>query len=79
MMPGSAEVRAVLQGYYAVRMRWEIYEPILKDMSGKVTTGLLHAVGYLKDTRLLPKGFDKSTAEKDIAGRRSDGRSGVQR
>jgi hypothetical protein len=24
-------------------------------------------VGYLKDTRLLPKGFDKATAEKDIA------------
>jgi hypothetical protein len=45
----------------------EIYEPILKDSQGKVTTGLLHAVGYLKDTRLLPKGFDKATAEKDIA------------
>ena len=45
----------------------EIYEPILMDSSGKVTTGLLHAVGYLKDTRLLPKGFDKATAEKDIA------------
>jgi hypothetical protein len=45
----------------------EIYEPILKDSEGKVTTGLLHAVGYLKDTRLLPHGFDKATAEKDIA------------
>jgi len=45
----------------------EIYEPILKDSEGKVTTGLLHAVGYLKDTRLLPSGFDKATAEKDIA------------
>jgi hypothetical protein len=45
----------------------EIYEPILKDSDGKVTTGLLHAVGYLKDTRLLPKGFDKATAEPDIA------------
>jgi hypothetical protein len=45
----------------------EIYEPILKDSGGKVTTGLLHAVGYLKDSRLLPKGFDKATAEKDIA------------
>ncbi|HEY1580615.1 MAG TPA: hypothetical protein VGF82_26425 [Terracidiphilus sp.] len=45
----------------------EIYEPILKDSSGKVTTGLLHAVGYLKDSRLLPKGFDKGTAEKDVA------------
>jgi hypothetical protein len=45
----------------------EIYEPILKDSEGKVTTGLLHAVGYLKDNRLLPHGFDKTTAEKDIA------------
>ena len=45
----------------------EIYEPILKDSSGKVTTGLLHAVGYLKDSRLLPRGFNKATAEKDIA------------
>ena len=45
----------------------EIYEPILKDSEGKVTTGLLHAVGYLKDNRLLPHGFDKPTANKDIA------------
>ena len=45
----------------------EIYEPILKDSAGKVTTGLLHAVGYLKDSRLLPSGFDKATAEPDIA------------
>jgi hypothetical protein len=45
----------------------EIYEPILKDSEGKVTTGLLHAVGYLKDNRLLPHGFDKVTANKDIA------------
>jgi cytochrome c551/c552 len=44
----------------------EIYEPILKDSDGKVTTGLLHAVGYLKDNRLLPHGFDKATAEPDI-------------
>jgi cytochrome c551/c552 len=45
----------------------EIYEPILKDSQGKVTTGLLHAVGYLKDNRLLPHGFDKATAMKEIA------------
>src|SRR5258707_1137828 len=45
----------------------EIYEPILKDSEGRVTTGLLHAVGYLKDNRLLPTGFNKQTAEKDIA------------
>lgn len=45
----------------------EIYEPILKDSQGRVTTGLLHAVGYLKDNRPLPHGFDKVTAAKDIA------------
>jgi len=45
----------------------QIYEPILKDSSGRVTTGLLSAVGYLKDNRLLPSGFNKQNAEKDIA------------
>jgi hypothetical protein len=45
----------------------EIYEPILKNSEGKVTTGLLHAVGYLKDNRLLPHGFDKTTADGNIA------------
>ncbi len=41
----------------------QIYEPILGDSEGHVTTGLLAAVGYLKDNRLLPEGFDKSTAD----------------
>ncbi len=52
----------------------EIYEPILKDSQGRVTTGLLNAVGYLKDNRLLPRGFDKATADADIAvtGRAAD-------
>ena len=45
----------------------EIFEPILGDSSGKVTTGLLSAVRYLKDNRLLPSGFDKETAGHDIA------------
>jgi hypothetical protein len=45
----------------------EIYEPILGDSQGHVTTGLLSAVGYLKDNRLLPSGFDKTTAGHDIA------------
>ena len=45
----------------------EIYEPILKDSQGRVTTGLLNAVGYLKDNRILPTGFDKGSADKDIA------------
>jgi hypothetical protein len=45
----------------------QIYESIMKDQQGKVTTGLLAAIGYLKDNRLLPTGFDKRTADKDIA------------
>ena len=45
----------------------EIYEPILKDQNGHVTTGLAAAVGYLKDNRLLPAGFQKQSADKDIA------------
>lgn len=45
----------------------EIYEAILGDQAGHVTTGLLSAIGYLKDNRLLPSGFEKGTAEKDIA------------
>jgi len=45
----------------------EIYEPILQNQAGHVTTGLAEAVGYLKDNRLLPSGFLKQTADKDIA------------
>jgi hypothetical protein len=45
----------------------QIYESILGDANGAVTTGLLTAVRYLKDNRLLPHGFDKRTAEPRIA------------
>ncbi len=45
----------------------QIYEDILGDPKGQVTTGLLTAVGYLKDNRLLPHGFDKTTGDRDIA------------
>jgi hypothetical protein len=45
----------------------QIYESIIGDTGGAVTTGLLSASGYLKDNRLLPRGFDKRTAEPDIA------------
>jgi len=37
----------------------QIYEPIMKDVSGQVTTFQMLASGYLKDNRLLPDGFDK--------------------
>jgi hypothetical protein len=45
----------------------QIYEAILGDPTGAVTTGLLKAVRYAKDNRLLPQGFDKATAGADIA------------
>ncbi len=44
----------------------EIFEPILADAQGKVTTGILSAARYAKDNRLLPAGFDKATANGDI-------------
>ena len=45
----------------------QIYEPILGDSEGRVTTGLLTATHYLKDNRILPRGFDRETAPEDIA------------
>jgi hypothetical protein len=45
----------------------QIYEPILADPAGNVTTGLLTASQYLKDNRLLPLGFNKKDANEDIA------------
>ena len=45
----------------------QIYESIMLDGRGAVTTGLLQGVRYAKDNRLLPGGFDKSTAVPDIA------------
>ena len=44
----------------------QIYEPILGDRTGVPTTGLLTATQYLKDNRLLPRGFDKATADSQI-------------
>lgn len=45
----------------------QIYEVIMAAPDDSVTTGLLEAVRYLKDNRLLPKGFSKAEAEHDIA------------
>ena len=45
----------------------QIYEAIMGEPDGSVTTVLLSAITYLKDNRLLPDGFDKSTANEDIA------------
>jgi hypothetical protein len=45
----------------------QIFESIMGDVSGRPTTGLLNGVRYLKDNRLLPRGFDKATAVPDVA------------
>ena len=44
----------------------EIYEAIMADPAGKVTTGLLTALRFIKDNRLLPHGFDKRSADSDV-------------
>jgi hypothetical protein len=45
----------------------QIYEATMADMGGRLTTGLLQAVAFVKDNRLLPRGFNKGTAGDDIA------------
>ena len=45
----------------------QIYEDVMVGADGAVTTGLLSALRYVKDNRLLPRGFDKRTADKDVA------------
>jgi hypothetical protein len=45
----------------------QIYEAVIAGRDGAVTTGLLTATQYVKDNRLLPRGFDKATAGPDIA------------
>ena len=45
----------------------QIYETVMAAPDGRLTTGLLTAVRYVKDNRLLPRGFDKRTADADIA------------
>ena len=45
----------------------QIYESMMADPAGRLTTGLLQAVAFIKDNRLLPRGFDKRTATPEIA------------
>jgi hypothetical protein len=45
----------------------QIYEPVMLDTDGDVTWTLMRADSYAKDNRLLPTGFDKSTAHADFA------------
>jgi len=45
----------------------QIYEDIMVGANNMPTTGLLTAVRFIKDNRLLPKGFDKRTVDSQIA------------
>ena len=65
----DADALAVEPHYPEIRVADEvqIYESVMGDASGRPTTGLLTAVRYLKDNRLTPRGFDKSTADPQIA------------
>ena len=45
----------------------QIYESVMVDYRDRVTTGLLSGVRYVKDNRLLPRGFDKDSATWEIA------------
>jgi hypothetical protein len=45
----------------------QVYEAVMADSGGRITTGLLSAVAFVKDNRLLPSGFDKRTASDEIA------------
>jgi hypothetical protein len=45
----------------------QLFESIMVDAHGHLTTGLLFGLRYAKDNRILPRGFDKSTADADVA------------
>ncbi|MBU0493986.1 MAG: hypothetical protein KKA73_30170 [Chloroflexi bacterium] len=45
----------------------QIYEAIMHGLDGQVTYTLLRGSGYIKDNRLLPRGFDKATADQDFS------------
>ncbi len=45
----------------------QIYEAIMADTKGEMTTVLLRGSGYIKDNRILPLGFEKTAVMEDIA------------
>lgn len=45
----------------------QIYEAVMKNTDNEVTYTLLRGAGYLKDNRLLPKGFKQQNVNPDIA------------
>lgn len=65
----DADPQQVEQHYKAIVQpeQVEIYEAIMRDTEGDVTTTLLRSAAYVKDNRLLPAGFEKSAPYEDIA------------
>ena len=65
----DADARRVEPHYEEIRSadQVQIYEAVIAGRDGAVTTGLLTATQYVKDNRLLPRGFDKARAAADIA------------
>jgi hypothetical protein len=65
----DADARRVEPHYEELRSadQVQIYEAVIAGRDGAITTGLLTATQYVKDNRLLPRGFDKAKAEPDIA------------
>ena len=65
----DADGRRVEPHYEEIRSadQVQIYEAVIAGQDGSVTTGLLTATHYVKDNRLLPRGFDKAKADADIA------------
>jgi hypothetical protein len=45
----------------------QVYESIMGNTEGEVTYTLLRGASYLKDNRLLPRGFDPKKADDDVA------------
>jgi hypothetical protein len=45
----------------------QVYEAVMVDPQGDLTTGLTSGLRYVKDNRILPRGFDKETAAPDVA------------
>ncbi len=45
----------------------QVYESVMVDPGGRVTTGLLSGTRYVKDNRLLPRGMNKADASAEVA------------
>ena len=45
----------------------QVYQAVMVDGAGDVTTGLMSAERWVKDNRLLPEGFDASSADPRVA------------